>query len=809
MLTTHLKTAWRSFQKNRSSAFINIAGLAVGMAVAGLIGLWITDELSFNKYHRNYDRIVQIRQTEKFLGTTRVWSNLPYRLLNELQTNYKEDFTHVAAAINTDGFSLASGLTTISTPGLFIDSAAPEMLTLKMLSGNQKALSTPHSILLSASVAKTLFGNSNPLGKPVNLNNAWDPKSSLLVTVTGIYEDLPQNSSFAETKFFVPWDLYLANNAFVFNSGWEDHRFQLYAELRPNVSLASVNNRIEDLELNLIRHLSNSRDEVAANPKLFLNPMSQWHLYSDFKAGVVDKGPAQFLWLVGIIGGFVLLLACINFMNLSTARSERRAREVGIRKAIGSLRSQLIRQFFTESFLVVALAFIGTLLLVTLALPAFNALAAKQLSIPWTNMEFWLLSAGFVALTALIAGSYPALYLSSFKPVQVLKGTTFRAGRGPSIARKALVILQFTVSISLIISTIVVYKQLLFAKDRPVGYTRDGLLMIPIQTLEYTGKYDLFRSQLKNTGAVTEIAESESALTTVNSRNGGFTWAGKPPGLEERFGTLTVTEEYGKTIGWHFLDGRDFSRDYADSNSFVINETAAKFMGMQHPVGETLRWKSKWLGIDKNFTIVGVISDVLMESPYAPVEPTIFRLGADNANWIYVRLNPNVSAAEALQKIEPVFRTLVPASPFAYKFADEEFAKKFSTEARIGKLATLFAILAVFISCLGLFGMASFMAEQRTKEIGVRKVLGASVLNLWGLLSKDFVALVILSLTIATPTAYAVMHHWLLTYQYRTPISWWIFAASGGGALAITLLTVSLQSLRAATANPVRSLRSE
>jgi putative ABC transport system permease protein len=809
MLSNHLKTAWRSFAKNRSVSFINIAGLAVGMAVALLIGLWITDELSYNTYHRNYDRIVQVRQTEKFLGSTRVWSNLPFRLLNELQTNYKEDFTHVAAAISTDGLSIAFGETRISTPGLFIDSAAPEMLTLKMLKGSPNALKTPHSILLSASIAKALFGNTDPLGKPVNLKNAWDPQGTLPVTVTGVYEDLPQNSSFSETKFFVPWELYLANHAPIYNSGWEDHRFQIYAELRPNVSVNNANSRISDLELNLIRHLSNAKDEVAANPKLFLNPMSQWHLYSDFKDGVVDKGPAQFLWLVGIIGGFVLLLACINFMNLSTARSERRAREVGIRKAIGSLRGQLIRQFFTESFLVVALAFTGTLALVTLSLPAFNNLAAKQLSIPWTNPAFWLLSAGFIALTALTAGSYPALYLSSFKPIQVLKGTAFRAGRGTSIARKALVILQFTVSISLIISTIVVYKQLLFAKDRPVGYTRDGLLMIPMQTLEYTGKYDLFRSELKKTGAVTEMAESESALTDVSSHNGGFTWKGKPADLEEDFGTLTVTHEYGKTIGWTFIAGRDFSRAYADSTSFVINETAARYMGLQHPVGETLHWKSKWLGFDKNFTIVGVVRDVLMQSPYAAIKPTIFRLGVDNANWIYVRLNPNTSAATALPRIESVFRSLTPASPFEYKFADEEFAKKFTTEARIGKLATLFAILAVFISCLGLFGMASFMAEQRTKEIGVRKVLGASVLNLWGLLSKDFVALVALSLLIAAPTAYVVMHHWLLAYRYRTPISWWIFAASGGGALLITLLTVSLQSIRAATANPVQSLRSE
>ena len=687
------------------------------------------------------------------------------------------------------------------------------MLSLRMVRGGRSGLDGLNTVMLSASVAKALFGDADPMGRLVVLPNNWDPTNQLNVTVAGVYEDLPMNSSFGGVAYLLPWRLYVANNPYVVTSAWDDHRFSLYAELRPGVHLADADNRISDAELRIIRHLANMKREVAAAPKLFLNPMSRWHLYSDFNggaggaAGVADKGPAQFVWLVGIIGGFVLLLACINFMNLSTARSEKRAKEVGIRKTMGSQRWQLIAQFLTESLLVAMLAFAGALLLVAVSLPWFNSLAEKQLSIPWRNGAFWMAGAAFILVTGLLAGTYPALYLSSFKPVKVLKGT-FR--RSAAIPRKVLVVLQFSISVCLIICTLTVYKQILFAKDRPVGYDRDGLLMIPINSLEVAGKTDLLQREIEKTGAVTDMAVSESALTDVSSHNGGFTWPGKPPGLEENFGTLTVSYDYGKTVGWNFLAGRDFSREYngTDSDGFVINETAAKFMGLEHPVGEKIRWKSNWLGIDKDFTVVGVIRDVLMQSPYAPVKPTIFRLGG-NANWIYARLNRSVSATSALAKIAGVFSAITPESPFAYKFVDDEFARKFTTEVRIGKLAGLFAVLAVFISCMGLFGMASFVAEQRVREIGVRKVLGATVVGLWGLLSRDFVALVALALAFAVPGAYFFMHSWLQRYEYRTPMSWWLFAAAGVGAIGLTVLTVSWQTVRAARANPVDSLRAE
>lgn len=808
MLKNYFKIAWRNLVKNKTSSFINISGLAVGMAVSISIGLWIWDELSFNKYHQNYNHIVQVMQTEKFLGATRVWDHLPYLLANELETNFKDDFKSIVTAITTDGYELSSGEKNLTVQGLFISSNAPEMLTLKMVKGDWSGLRSPYAVFISASMAKSLFGVTNPLGRSIKVNNDWDANAKFNVTVTGVYEDLPQNSSFHGIAYFLTWDLYASINGNILNNGWEDHRFQIYGELKDAANYSRVNSRIRDAELNIIKHLGNMRDEAAANPKLFLHPMSRWHLYSDFKDGIVDRGPIQFVSMAGLIGGFVLLLACINFMNLATARSENRAKEVGIRKAIGSLRSQLVNQFFSESFLVVALAFVLALLLASICLPWFNDLASKQMTLPWDNVYFWLMSIAFIFFTGIVSGSYPALYLSSFNPIKALKGT-FTSGRMAAIPRKALVVLQFTVSVCLIICTAVIYRQIKHAKNRPVGYTREGLLIIPVKSKEYDGKFELLRTNLLKSGAITEMAESESPVTDVSSHNDGFTWKGKAAGVEENFGTLTVSYGYGKTIGWTFIEGRDFSKEFgSDSSAFVINESASKFMGLEHPIGETVRWKSKWMGFDREFVIIGVIKDMLMQSPYEAVKPTVFRLGG-NANWIYARINPKAGVADALGRTESVFKSILPGTSFEYKFVDDEFAKKFATEVRIGKVAGLFSMLAVFICSLGLFGMASFAAEQRTKEIGIRKVLGASVLNVCQLLSKEFVGLVVLAFMIAAPIAYYMMNRWLQQYEIRTSMTWWIFALTAIGALVLTLLTVSFQAIKAAVANPVMSLRTE
>jgi len=808
MIKNYLKIAFRNLVKNKVSSFINIGGLTVGLAVALLTGLWIYDELSFNKYHHNYDRIAQVmtRGNDQKEGPF-ANNSVQYPLATELLTNYKENFKHIIRGSWVQDHILSAGDKKLSGKGQFTDAGAPEMFTLKMLKGNWSGLNDPYSIMLSASVAKALFGNADPMDQVVTIDNKTNVK------VTGVYEDLPRNTQLSFIKFFSTWDLWVSQNDWILTraaNDWHNHFLQIYAEILPNTDFETVSKNIRDIEIQQIKNLEGYKEDAARNPEVVLHPMSKWHLYPVTRNGATDDKPLRMVSTVSIIGMFVLLLACINFVNLSTARSEKRAKEVGIRKTIGSMRSQLMYQFFIESFLTVIFSFLLACLMVTISLSWFNKLAAKEMIIPWNDLYFWLISVVFISITGLLAGVYPALFLSSFKPVKVLKGT-FRAARLAAIPRKALVVLQFTVSVALIISTIVIYRQLQFAKDRPVGYDREGLIMLDMRSDDFYGKYDLFRTGLINTGVVSDMSESMGKVTEVVSGNNGFDWKGGDPGKDESFGSLAVTHEHGKTVGWKFIAGRDFSRALAsDSSGVVINEAAAKYMELQEPVGETVTWK--WRDNQPvPYTILGVIKDMVMESPYEPVEPTMFFIKPLNGgvSCINIRVKPGLAMSKSLPKIEAVFKKLIPAVPFDYQFADEDYALKFAAEERIGKLAGFFTILALFISCLGLFGLASFVAERRTKEIGVRKVLGASVFNVWGLLSKEFVALVVISLLLAAPVAYYFMHSWLQDYQYRADLSWWIFAAAGAGALVITLLTVSFQAIKAAIANPVTSLRTE
>ncbi|GAA4454370.1 ABC transporter permease [Nibrella saemangeumensis] len=794
MIRNYLKIAFRNLLKHKGYSFINILGLAIGMAVATLIGLWLYDELSFDKYHPNYDRIAQVMQHNLYNGEKKTQVANPAAMGPEIREKYGSDFDYVIQSSWTGGHVLAVGEKRFTKIGNFFDPEVADMLSLNMLKGTRAGLKDPYSIFLSESVAKAFFGDGNPLGKIMRVDNQFDVK------VTGVYEDLPYNTSFREIAIMMPWSLYLIQNTWIkeMDDPWDSNFSQTFAQIAENADMDKVSAKIKDVKFNRI-----SKEDRRYKPEVFLHPMSKWHLYSDFKNGINIGGRIEFVWLFGLIGIFVLLLACINFMNLATARSEKRAKEVGIRKAVGSVRSQLINQFFLESILVVFLAFIVSLVLVLLVLPYFNEVADKKTALPWANPVFWGLCIAFCLLTGLIAGSYPALYLSSFQPVKVLKGVSFRVGRFAAVPRKVLVVLQFTVSITLIIGTIVVFKQIEHAKNRPLGYNRAGLIRIGLEK-EVSDHYEAVRNELKSIGAIEEMTQARSPLTSTWNTNGGFDWEGKDPNLAVDFPNNAVSYEYGKVVGWTIKEGRDFSKAFAtDSVAFIINESAAKFLGFKEPVGTILRWN------DKPFQIIGVVKDLLAESPYEPVRPSLFHIARRSESLLIVRLNRNLAATSALAKVEGVLKKFTPNVPFEYNFVDEEYARKFGNEERIGKLATWFAVLAIFISCLGLFGLASFIAEQRTKEIGIRKVLGASVTNLWGLLSKDFVQLVIIACLLASPIAWYFLNNWIQKYEYRTDIPWWVFIASGAGALLITLLTVSYQALKAALINPVKSLRSE
>lgn len=797
MLRSYFKIAFRNLIKNKGYTFINIAGLAAGMAVALLIGLWIWDELTFDRYHKNYDRIAQVWQNNLYNGVRQSQMANPYVMAEEIRNNFGGDFKYVIQSSWNFGRILTVGDKKFNKAGMYWEPEVIDMLSINLLKGDPElALKEPYSILLSESVAKAFFGDSNPMGQTMRINNKNDVK------VTGVFEDLPHNSHFRDATFIMPWSLYLIENEWIktMDDPWDSNFTQTWAQLAEHGVFDQVSARIINVKYNKLA----SEDDRKYKPEVFLHPMSKWHLYSDFKEGKNVGGRIDFVWMFGIIGVFVLLLACINFMNLSTARSEKRAKEVGIRKSIGSVRSQLISQFFCESIVVALLAFVVALGLVYLALPQFNQVADKRLVVLWDNPQFWLAGIGFSLITGIVAGSYPALYLSSFQPVRVLKGT-FRVGRLASIPRQVLVVLQFTVSVTLIIGTIVVFRQIEFAKDRPIGYDRSGLINVYLPTEEIHNHFEAVRNELKSQNAIIEMTEAGSPTTQVWNSNGGFTWQGKDPALAVDFPNNGVTHEFGKTVGWQFKNGRDFSRDFAsDSLAFVINESAEKFLGFENAVGETLTWN------EQPYTIIGVIKDMIIESPYAPVRPSLWHIARHDNNGVAIlKLNPEMGAHEAVEKVKKVFSKYNPASPFTHEFVDVEYARKFSDEERIGKLASFFALLAIFISCLGISGLASFVAEQRTKEIGVRKVMGASVVNLWGMLSKDFLRLVLFSLLVAMPTAWYLMRNWLEKYEYRSTMAWWIFVAAGLGALAITLLTVSYQSIKAAVANPVKSLRSE
>jgi putative ABC transport system permease protein len=799
MFRNYLKIAWRNLLKNKGYSIINIGGLALGMAVTLIIGLWIEDELTYNDYFENKDRIAQVYQSQSFNNQIGTGPAIPLPLEPALRENYGDNFKYLVMSSWTQDAYLQFGETNISRPGNYMQREAPVLLNLNVLKGEKDGLREINSIMLSESTANALFGELDPIGKTLRLSNEID------LMVTAVYEDIPTNNSFDDTEYIIPWDKYLSSREWIQNSldNWGNNSFQMFVQLTENVTFEGVTNAIIDVK-------KNSDEDVAEfNPRIFLLPMDDWHLRSSFDNGKRTGGRIKYVWLFGFIGAFVLLLACINFMNLSTARSEKRAKEVGIRKSIGSQRGQLIYQFLSESFLVVLFAYAIAIALVLLCLDGFNDLARKEILFPWSNITFYLISIGFIVFTALLAGSYPALYLSSFRPVDVLKGT-FTSGKYAGLPRKILVVVQFTVSVAFIIGTVIVMQQINYAKNRPVGYEKEGLIQVPTMSQDFSGKYDLMRDQFLASGAVIEMSASSSPTTRIWSNRSGYTWEGKPDGFQEDLAWTEVTPEYAKSLNLKIVEGRDFSREFAsDSLGVLINETAKKYLGMENPVGKFLK-DSNEEDPDPPMKIIGVVEDMIAQSPYEPVKQGVYVYDRyDNSSYYNMRLNPDKSASENIATIERVFKSQFPDLPFQYDFVDEQYGQKFASEERIGTLSGIFTALAILISCLGLFGLTSFVAEQRTKEIGVRKVLGATVFNIWNMLSRDFLKLVIISCFIAVPIAYYVMNGWLQEYPYRIILKWWIFALAMLGAMAVTVLTVSFQAIKAAKQNPVKSLRTE
>jgi putative ABC transport system permease protein len=808
MFRHHLHIAWRQWRSSISYSLINLGGLTAGLTVVLLIALWIADELSFDHYFPNHNRIVKLTVTKPSDAGPVTTDLQPPPLIDELRANHSRLFRRLAIVFpnfphaltvtpappnpaTKNSARVATPAKQLTAEGQWAQPDWPEILQLHMLRGSRNALTDPSSTLIDNSTATALFGNVDPMGQTIGVDN------SVNVKVAGIYEDLPANTSFKGTHILLAWNKAAEEMPWFKDAqrDWGGDGFWIFGVLNDRADINAAETDIANIRQS---HITGSKDLLG------LYPMDRWHLYSEFREGKSTTGRIRIVLLFTFIGIFVLLLACINFMNLSTARSERRAREVGIRKTLGSLRHQLITQFLSESIFLAILALILAIGITQLALPFFAKLSGKHLNLPYTTPFFWILTASFTILTGLISGSYPALYLSHFQPVKVLTGR-HRSTAIAAIARRSLVVLQFTVSISLIIATAIVYLQIEYARARPVGYNRDGLIAIRKATSDlYKISYNSLREELLRTGAIIDMGETSDAITESPAGLPDIRWEGKDPASRPSFTVIDVTHDFGPTIQWTINAGRNFSRKFAtDSNAIIINEAAARRIGWKDPIGKSIHF---W---DLDFHIIGVAMDIVNGSPYQPVTPTIFQLDYRDINYINLRLNPARTTAANLNAIAKIFKTYDPSAPFNPHFLADDYSLKFAAEQQVAGLSTVFAILAIFISCLGLFGLASYMAEQRTKEIGIRKVLGANVTQLITLLSADFLRLIVIALSLAIPLTAWAMHRWLQDYPYHTRLTPSIFVAAGTAAMAIALATVSTQALRAALANPVKTLRSE
>ncbi|MEM6726577.1 MAG: ABC transporter permease, partial [Bacteroidota bacterium] len=677
------KIAWRSLLKSKGTSVINIAGLAIGITVVLMIGLWIQDELSFDRHTPTYDRVAQLYLSqEDNSGEVYTGPAISIPSVRYIQENFQEDFEIMSLATWNFQHILVYKDARFLRNGMNVEAEFPEIFQFEFIKGDRKTcLEDPYSIILNESLAKALFGDEDPIGKVVRFDTTDDLK------VTGVFKDEPSTSSLRDANFFVTWAYYEATTSWIEYAlnNWGNHSFQGFALLKEGIDMEAASARIKDIEKGRYDY---------GNPEMVIHAMKDWHLRSDYREGEIAGGRIQFVWMFGLIGVFVLLLACINFMNLSTARSEKRAKEVGIRKTVGSGRGQLISQFLTESILIAGLSMLACLFILQVSINAFNELADKQITIPWEQPYFWFLVVGFTLLVGALAGSYPAFFLSAFRPIRALQGVSIKKGIS-SLPRKILVTVQFTFSVALIIGTLVVFQQIQHAKNRPIGYDRNNSIYFH-DNMEITDKFELMRTELLNTGVVEAFSHSNSPVTQIWSNNNAFDWKGKNPDETISFGTVAISHEYGQSIGWDIIAGRDYSRDLAtDSMAIVLNESAVSIMGLEDPVGETVKFN------DQPYQVIGVVKDMLMGSPWRPERPTIFLYSHSWKGVYNVRFKADVSTENALAATQTVFEKYSPSSPFEYAFIDEEYEQKFESEQRIGNLARVFAVLAIFISCLG------------------------------------------------------------------------------------------------------------
>jgi putative ABC transport system permease protein len=799
MLATFLKTAWRNIIRGRVYSLLNILGLATGMAVSLLIGLWVYDEVSYDRFFPGYEQAYQVRYNYSDNGVIRNTDKISIPLAAVL----KHDIPEVAHVALFGGGpweqAVRVGNKRINLAGISAGDEFLQVFPFPLAEGNAAtALRESGSVVLTQSAARALFGPADPMGKVIDG----------LGKVTAIVKDIPRNASL-HFQFLIAFRP-MASDEWVraAATNWNHNFFGLYASLKPGISYAQVEPKIRML----IQKYAPSTYKTFQQQVMF-QPWKEVHLYTEFQDGAFVGGLIDYVRLFSIVGALVLLIACINFMNLSTARSEKRAREVGVRKVMGAGRSGLILQFLVESVTLTALAFVLANVLVQLALPGFNALAGTSIRIPYSNGYFWLIMLSYVLFTGLLAGSRPAFYLSGFQPVRVLKGSMV-VGRTASWPRKVLVVAQFTCSIALIISTIIVYQQIEYGRQRSKGYDANRLLMAPgVYGLSFRqfplSRYRAYRQEVLRSGVVSGMTQSLSPATEIASHNTIDNWPGRLANEPLSLAMNAVADtSYFTTLGTPFVAGRNFADNFAaDSMNVILNEAAVQRMRLKEPVNAMISWPSA--NAPNRLKVIGVVKDALVDNPFARPEPTMFVYQPGWTSTVTYRLAPMVSASTAIAKLEAIYHHYNSDGSFDYEFVEDRYASGFAMEKLIGRLAGIFAGLAMFISCLGLFGLAAYMAEQRTKEVGIRKVLGASVGQLVTLLGREFIVLVSVSCLIASPLAFYFLQHWLEGYYYRISLGPGVFIISAAMAIVITILTISVQALKAALMNPVRSLRTE
>jgi putative ABC transport system permease protein len=789
MIQNYFKIAWRNLLKNKTFSFINIMGLALGITCSLIILLWVQDEISIDAFHAQSKNLYTVYERQYFDGRVEAKYNTPALMADEMKKVVPEIENACSVDYNNRQTFEVEGKKN-KMEGIYAGIDFFKMFSYPILEGiKEDALNGTKSIAISRKMAEIYFGSpQKAIGKTIRYENIAD------MTVSAVFENVPSNTS-KKFDYVLNWYLFIQENQW--GKDWENNGVITHLQLRSDAHIENVAHKIE----NFI-DAYNKKKTPNFQIKLSLQPYANTYLNNNFKEGKLDGGRIEHVRLFSIIAIFILLIACINFMNLATARSSKRAKEIGIRKVVGAVRTALMGQFIGEALLVTILSIVIALLFVALILPSFNTLVGKQLVLPVNQPQFLLILLGLTVFTSLIAGSYPAFFLSSFNPIRVLKGA-LKIDSSTVFLRKGLVTFQFALSILLIVSMIVISKQVEFVQNKNIGYDRENLIYIPLEG-ELFKNYPILEDELSKTGSIKSMSLLSQVPTNIGNTTGGVQWAGKDPNVNIQFTFMGVSYNFAKTMNVKFVEGRDFSRDFAtDSVGFLINEAALQRIGYKNPIDQPIQlWQKKG-------KIIGIVKDFHFQSLHDPINPLVIYLKEKFISGNILIKTENNKTKEALAQLEKHCKELNPKFPFTYAFVDEEYAKLYKSEQLVSSLSGSFSFLAIFISCLGLFGLVVFTAEQRTKEIGIRKVLGASVTGITGLLAKDFLKLVLIAIVIASPVAYYFIQKWLADFAYRIDIQWWMFIAAGAAAVLIAFLTVGFQSVRAALANPVKSLRSE